>query len=249
VSDNTIVWTPTPFAISVLTSQASTPAAQGRLLARFTLKGSTIWATNKPDLLLDGEVFADPRVPTGFRLPSGNQQRGGDLEVWFFIQPPAGFSFTASAPTPPPQLRADGLTELVADVTLTGIGGTAGKSDTVNITAILNTGVANTPSNPPSLFIDNATAPIIGTVAAAAASSITFTNVTFTEPGPTGAARVLRITGIRVNAAALGPGALVQVAISISGPVAIGVNNPQQTVGTVGPRTPVVGGPVPGLNT
>jgi hypothetical protein len=40
---------------------------------RFTLKGSSVWAANKPDVALDGDIFADPRVPAGYRLPSGNQ--------------------------------------------------------------------------------------------------------------------------------------------------------------------------------
>lgn len=63
-----------------------------RILARLTLKGNYIWAIaddgGQRRLYLDGETF---RVPAGtsasdVQLPSGNNQRGGDFEMWFWLR-------------------------------------------------------------------------------------------------------------------------------------------------------------------
>jgi len=70
-------------------------------LARFTLKGNFIWAQEKPDLFLDGEVFGIRRAggtETEIRLPSGNGRRGGDLEIWFWL---------GRAPAPPVRVLAN----------------------------------------------------------------------------------------------------------------------------------------------
>ena len=62
-----------------------------RVLARLTLKGNFIWARsgddNQQPVYLDGETY---RVPQGFspnlvQLPSGDNRRGGDFEMWFWI--------------------------------------------------------------------------------------------------------------------------------------------------------------------
>lgn len=232
VSDNVIIWTPAPFAVSTMTQQAASTAAGGRLLVRFTLKGSSIWAANKPDVALDGDIFADPRVPAGYRLPSGDRRRGGDLEVWFFLAPPANFGFAASAPVPPP-IVTPGPSQLVGDVTLTGTGGTAGKSDTINVIASFNASLVAIATAPPQLLIDTAAGPLNGVIAN---NQITFNNVTFAEPGPAGV-RVLRITNVRVNTTPLaGAGVPPQVlaSISITGAVAIPIVNPQVVVASVG---------------
>lgn len=58
-----------------------------RLLARLTLKGNFIWKKNAPDVYLDGEVFGAPGLRYGLRLKSGDNRKGGDLEMWFWITP------------------------------------------------------------------------------------------------------------------------------------------------------------------
>jgi hypothetical protein len=59
-----------------------------RLLARLTLKGNFIWSEKNPNLYLDGEVFGTPTsggAITVIKLPSGDNRRGGDLEMWFWL--------------------------------------------------------------------------------------------------------------------------------------------------------------------
>lgn len=65
-----------------------------RILAHLTLKGNFIWAEKSKDLYLDGDVFGgEGKDPAGVpfidgKLPSGNQRRGGDLEMWFWLVAP-----------------------------------------------------------------------------------------------------------------------------------------------------------------
>ncbi len=63
-----------------------------RLLARLTLKGNFIWALGEDgdtnQFYLDGESFRLPPGTTAhdLQLPSGDKRRGGDFEMWFWIQ-------------------------------------------------------------------------------------------------------------------------------------------------------------------
>jgi len=59
-----------------------------RVLARLTLKGNFIWSERNPNLYVDGEVFgvtASGGAITAVKLPSGDNRRGGDLEMWFWL--------------------------------------------------------------------------------------------------------------------------------------------------------------------
>jgi hypothetical protein len=59
------------------------------IVAHLTLKGNFIWAREDPALLLDGEAVAAPGDrghPSGLELPSGDDRRGGDFEMWFRIR-------------------------------------------------------------------------------------------------------------------------------------------------------------------
>ena len=59
------------------------------IVAHLTLKGNFIWARKDPALLLDGEAVVatrDREHPSGLDLPSGDQRRGGDFEMWFRIR-------------------------------------------------------------------------------------------------------------------------------------------------------------------
>jgi Family of unknown function (DUF6519) len=61
-----------------------------RVLARLALKGNFVWALSDPKLYLDGEVFGFNRdAMIDARFPSGDGRRGGDLEMWFWLTPPA----------------------------------------------------------------------------------------------------------------------------------------------------------------
>jgi hypothetical protein len=60
------------------------------ILVHLTLKGNFIWSREDRLLLLDGEAFGVPRTgedPTGLDLPSGDLRRGGDFEMWFWLEP------------------------------------------------------------------------------------------------------------------------------------------------------------------
>jgi hypothetical protein len=87
-SGNEIMWRPTPSAQQFLMSGLPFPRIS-RIPAHLTLKGSFIWAEGNPNALLDGDSFGrpHPHVPgqTDVRLPSGDNRRGGDFELWFWL--------------------------------------------------------------------------------------------------------------------------------------------------------------------
>jgi hypothetical protein len=62
------------------------------MLAHLTVKGNFIFAPEDPSINLDGEVFGRPRDTDRIdvRFPSGDDRRGGDLEMWFWLTPPEG---------------------------------------------------------------------------------------------------------------------------------------------------------------
>jgi hypothetical protein len=141
---NIISWTPPAgFGLPAL-------AAAAQFRVRVTLKGHFIWTKSATQLVyLDGQAFgqldgkrADGTTMTSLVLPSGAGARASDFESWFFLVPsiPLQFTLSAAAPT---LLRGEGLTELVADILLTGTGGTPTPAGVpvplVNITVMLNT--------------------------------------------------------------------------------------------------------------
>jgi hypothetical protein len=117
---------------------------------RVTLKGHFIWTKSGPLLVyLDGQAFGqlngkrpDGTFMTSLVLPSGAGVRASDFESWFFLVPSAPLQFTIN-PSTPPQLRGEGLTELVGDIVISGTGGTptppGANVPLVNITVTLNT--------------------------------------------------------------------------------------------------------------
>ncbi len=58
-----------------------------RLLARLTLKGNFIWAKGRPNVYLDAETYGlvPNSTPNDLSLPTGDQRRGGDMEMWFWL--------------------------------------------------------------------------------------------------------------------------------------------------------------------
>lgn len=94
VAKNIISWLPAPDAQAWLSQklfEMLTKFARGeRVLARLALKGNFVWALSDPKLYLDGEVFGFNRATMiDARFPSGDGRRGGDLEMWFWLTPPA----------------------------------------------------------------------------------------------------------------------------------------------------------------
>ncbi len=93
-SDNdTIFWVPAPetrkWMIERLFQMMREFKRGDSVLARLTLKGNFIQARTDPTLYLDGEVFGfRSEANTDIRLPSGDNLRGGDLEMWFRVVPP-----------------------------------------------------------------------------------------------------------------------------------------------------------------
>jgi hypothetical protein len=82
-----IVWVPTGQATE-WSQEVLKQMPKPRLLAHLTLKGSRIWAEANATLLVDGDTFAEADGNrTAIRLPSGDGQRGGDLEMWFWLVP------------------------------------------------------------------------------------------------------------------------------------------------------------------
>lgn len=95
VRERNMIWAPTRPATEFL--RILFPRLQGqqitdRVLAHLTIKGNFIFARENPRLNLDGEAFGRPRGDDRINLdlPSGDNRRGGDLEMWFWLTPPEG---------------------------------------------------------------------------------------------------------------------------------------------------------------
>jgi hypothetical protein len=89
--NNAIYWNPAQNTMSWLKEsllQMMVEFKRGnRILAHLTLKGNFIRAEDDPSLYLDGEAFSVPKgqTETDLNLPSGNNRRGGDFEMWFWL--------------------------------------------------------------------------------------------------------------------------------------------------------------------
>jgi len=71
-----------------------------RVLTHLTLKGNFIWSLADPKQYLDGETFGvQSGQASGVTLPSGDGRRGGTLEMWFWLAPPASPTPTVTIPT------------------------------------------------------------------------------------------------------------------------------------------------------
>jgi hypothetical protein len=84
---STIRWVPGPGAATALPNLAALKPPDDRgILTRLTLKGNFIWAADKPTLFLDGDAFGQPGAGvTSLHLPSGDNRRGGDFGMWFWL--------------------------------------------------------------------------------------------------------------------------------------------------------------------
>jgi hypothetical protein len=91
VDDNFILWRPGRETRGFLRqlSILMTELRRGeRVLTHLTLKGNFIWSDRDRDLYLDGEAFGfqdNENRNIDIRFESGNGQRGGDFEMWFWL--------------------------------------------------------------------------------------------------------------------------------------------------------------------
>jgi hypothetical protein len=151
-SESNISWIPKPEAATFLKSLPDIPPGDRGLLARLTLKGNFISAAENANILLDGDGFGIPDTvlnTAALQLPSGDQRRGGDFEMWFWLTkrvPASVFSITVEAPLAA-VTRPEGVTEIVADLVLVGTGGVPTATGTAvpryNIQVVLNTPVTS----------------------------------------------------------------------------------------------------------
>lgn len=96
IDGNMIYWKPNPTTASWLSQklfQCMMDRKLGdRIQAHLSLKGNFIWADQSPNLYLDGEAFGvEDKSPSGELFVNanltGNQRRGGDCELWFWLTP------------------------------------------------------------------------------------------------------------------------------------------------------------------
>lgn len=90
VNERNIDWIPSAAAIRFLTiviRRLQRAQITDRVLAHLTLKGNFIFARGNPELNLDGDVFGRPASDRiDIELPSGDNRRGGDLDMWFWLE-------------------------------------------------------------------------------------------------------------------------------------------------------------------
>ena len=166
-----------------------------RLLAHLTLKGNFIWGPNDrlAQMYLDGEAFGIPRldnpddansIRTSLNLPrSGNGQRGGDFEMWFWLVLPVTLVSLSFAPN---QVNTGGTS--VGTLTLSAPAPSGGAVVTL---------AANTPSLatiPPSVTIAggqvSGTFPVSGISTTSAVSQLQVT-ATYLQSSVAGSLTIL----------------------------------------------------------
>jgi hypothetical protein len=99
IAEQNILWLPSEGAsqfLRILLQRLRDRQIADHVLAHLTIKGNFIFAPEDANLNLDGDVFGRPRGSDriDIDLPSGDNRRGGDLEMWFWLAEEA-------APTPP----------------------------------------------------------------------------------------------------------------------------------------------------
>jgi hypothetical protein len=103
IYQSVITWTPTKETKAWLvdglfpTMEKLKPGI--KVLAHLTLLGNFIWQDGKPEVWLDGELFGirekqGSEIPTSGRWPTGDGRRGGDLQMWFWLDPPEEVAVT-----------------------------------------------------------------------------------------------------------------------------------------------------------
>ena len=115
-----------------------------RVLAHLTIKGNFIFARDNRQLTLDADGFGRPRGADQLHLdlPTGDQRRGGDLDMWFWLTPvegpPTGLNLVATV-LPGPVGALGGIRG-----TLTDNAGAATPGVSITVTGPVGTRVATT---------------------------------------------------------------------------------------------------------
>lgn len=218
VASRTISWNPSPSITPFLRESIFQPNRErNRILVRLRLKGNFIWG-GTTRLYLDGEALGVPSAAsenahTDIRLPSGDDWRGGDFEMWFWLVPD---------PTPPTLTLAElrlAPNPVVGGNPVTG---------TVILSAPAPTGVVTTvqiSSSNPSV------APVPNTVNVPPGS----TNAIFTLTTQ----KVTTTQNITITASLQGGGSAVAVLTVLVGTPFVPVG-PVEPVGPIIPVVPVV---------
>jgi len=152
IQEQRMLWSPTSEANQwlqqILFSRLQQRQIVDRVLAHVTIKGNFIFSREDPRLSLDADVFGTPRDPdrVDLDLPSGDKRRGGDLDMWFWLAPPAvpvvtGLNLTATAVQGPP--GATGANNSIRG-TLLDNNGAAVAAATINLTGQIGSRVATT---------------------------------------------------------------------------------------------------------
>jgi len=90
IAERNLIWLPSNAAndfLRIMISRLQGRQIADRVLAHLTIKGNFIFAREDPTINLDGDTFGRPRDDDriDLDLPSGDNRRGGDLEMWFWL--------------------------------------------------------------------------------------------------------------------------------------------------------------------
>jgi Family of unknown function (DUF6519)/Carboxypeptidase regulatory-like domain len=90
IAERNLLWLPSNAAndfLRIVIPRLQQRQLADRVLAHLTIKGNFIFARDNPTVNLDGDTFGRPRGNdrVDLDLPSGDNRRGGDLEMWFWL--------------------------------------------------------------------------------------------------------------------------------------------------------------------
>ena len=90
IQERNLAWVPSNAAnafLAIMIQRLLQRQLADRVLAHLTIKGNFIFARGNPNVNLDGDTFVRPRGDDrlDLDLPSGDDRRGGNLEMWFWL--------------------------------------------------------------------------------------------------------------------------------------------------------------------
>jgi len=216
VAGNTISWQPDGRVEGLLRQAvAIMPQGDRGILVRLTLKGNFIWDRDDPDRFLDGDVFG-VRPPgaanTNLRLPSGDNRRGGNFEMWFWIGRSLGL---ASLTLNPASVIAGSPSQGI--VTLSGPAPAGGAVVALSSSAPNRATVPATITIPAGSTSANFAVQTIPGQVGAVTITAAFGGVSLTAQ-----LTLVRLVSITLNPSVVGPGSPSTATLNLSGPVTAG---------------------------
>jgi len=213
---DTISWRPDGRVEGLLRQIIATmPQGDRGILVRLTLKGNFIWDRDDPERFLDGEAFG-VRPPgagnTNLRLPSGDNTRGGDFEMWFWLGRPLGIISLAVNPA---SVIAGSPSQ--GTVTLSGAAPAGGALVALSSSATNRATVPATVAIPAGST--SATFPIQTVPAQVGPVTIT---AAFGGVNLTAQLTLVRLVSLTLNPPVVGPGNPSTGTLSLSGPAPAG---------------------------